>query len=137
LDISASLGYSKLSGTTQLVSGLDDVVLASAAIGLSKTGVFCDSDKLGLVVSMPNHTISGSAAFNLPVSRDMDGNISYENQKLNLVGTGTETDIQAYWTNQFATGNKLNLAVGVRLQPEGNADAPADSIAMLRWNLAF
>ena len=86
---------------------------------------------------MPNHTVNGNAALNIPVSRDIDGNISYQSQSLNLTGTGTEADIQAYWTNKFAEGNKLNLAAGVRLQPDGNADAAPDAVAMLRWNLQF
>ena len=137
LDISASLGYSRLSGVNQLVSSVDDIMLASGAVGFSKTGVFRDADKLGLVVSVPNHTISGSADFNIPVSRDTEGNISYQNQKLNLVGTGTEIDIQAYWTSQFAPGHKLSMAAGMRVQPEGNITAGTDGIAMLRWNLAF
>jgi len=137
LDLSGSIGYSKLNGLNALVSSVDDVVLASAAVGFSKTAVFTEGDKLGLVVSMPNHTVNGSAALNIPVSRDMDGNISYQSQSLNLTGTGTETDIQAYWTNKFAEGNKLNLAAGVRLQPDGNADAAPDAVAMLRWNLQF
>jgi len=137
LDLSGSIGYSKLNGLNALVSSVDDVVLASAAVGFSKTAVFTNGDRLGLVVSMPNHTVNGSAALNIPVSRDMDGNISYQSQSLNLTGTGTETDIQAYWTNRFAEGNKLNLAAGVRLQPDGNADAAPDAVAMLRWNLQF
>jgi len=137
LDLSGSIGYSKLNGLNALVSSVDDVVLASAAVGFSKTAVFTDADKLGLVVSIPNHTVNGSAALNIPVSRDMDGNIGYQSQSLNLTGTGTETDIQAYWTNRFAEGNKLNLAAGVRLQPDGNADAAPDAVAMLRWNLQF
>ena len=136
-DLSGSIGYSRLTGVNQLVSSISDVTLASGAVGISKTSVFGQADRLGMVVSVPNHTISGTAAFNLPVSRDMDGNISYDNQKLNLVGTGTETDIQAYWTNTFREGHKLSVAAGVRLQPEGNASAAPDGIAMLRWNLAF
>ena len=120
-----------------MVSSVDDIMLASGAVGFSKTGVFRDADKLGLVVSVPNHTISGSADFNIPVSRDTEGNISYQNQKLNLVGTGTEIDIQAYWTSQFAPGHKLSMAAGMRVQPEGNITAGTDGIAILRWNLAF
>jgi hypothetical protein len=137
LDLGASLGYSRLTGVNQLVSSISDITLASGSLGFSKTAVFADADQLGMVISIPNHTVSGSAAFNLPVSRDVDGNITYEGQKLNLVGTGTEKDIQAYWTNRFSEGNRLSLAAGVRLQPEGNADAGPDGIAMLRWNLAF
>jgi hypothetical protein len=137
LDLSGSIGYSKLNGLNALVSSVDDVVLASAAVGFSKSAVFTDADQLGLVVSMPNHTVNGTAELNIPVSRDIDGNISYQSQSLNLTGTGTETDIQAYWTNKFAEGNKLNLAAGVRLQPDGNADAAPDAVAMLRWNLQF
>jgi hypothetical protein len=137
LDLSANVGYSRLTGVNQLVSSISDVTLASGAVGFSKTGVFRDADRLGMVISIPNHTVSGSAAFNLPVSRDMDGNISYQDQKLNLVGMGTETDIQAYWTNSFREGHKLSVAAGVRLQPEGNTAAAPDGIAMLRWNLAF
>ena len=121
----------------QLVSSVDDITLASGAVGFSKTAVFKDSDKLGLVVSIPNHTISCSASLNVPVSRDMDGNISYQAENIKLVGTGTETDVQAYWTNTYREGNKLSVTAGVRLQPEGNSTASADGIAMLRWNLAF
>jgi hypothetical protein len=137
LDLSANVGYSRLTGVNQLVSSISDVTLASGAVGFSKTSVFRDADRLGMVISIPNHTVSGSAAFNLPVSRDMDGNISYQDQKLNLVGMGTETDIQAYWTNSFREGHKLSVAAGMRLQPEGNTAAAPDGIAMLRWNLAF
>jgi Subtilase family len=137
LDISASLGYSRLSGVNQLVDSLSDIVLASGAVGLSKSAVFAVNDRLGMVVSMPNHTINGTAALNLPVSRDMDGNITYQSQSLNLVGSGTETDIQAYWTNSVSDSNKLSMAAGLRLQPEGNASAAPDGIALLRWNLAF
>jgi hypothetical protein len=137
LDLSASLGYSRLAGVNQLVNNVDQITLASAAVGFGKSGVFADSDRLGLVVSMPNHTINGSASLLMPVSRDMEGNITYQSQSLNLVGTGTETDIQAYWTNQFSDRNQLSLAAGVRLQPEGDSNAAADGIAMLRWNLKF
>jgi len=137
LDLSASIGYSKLGGTNQLVDNMSQIVLASAAVGFSKSAVFSDSDRLGVVASMPNHTVSGSAVLNVPASRDMDGNITYQSQTLDLVGTGTETDLQAYWTNSFRQGNKLSLAAGVRLQPDGNADAAPDGIAMLRWNLQF
>ena len=137
LDLSASLGYSRLSGVNQLVDHVSDITLASAAVGFSKVGVFAQADRLGLVASLPNHTVSGTAALNVPVSRDMAGNISYQSQALDLVGTGTETDLQAYWTNSFREGNKLSVAAGVRLQPEGNAAAAPDGIAMLRWNLAF
>ena len=99
--------------------------------------MFRAADKIGIVVSIPNHTVSGTAALNVPVSRDMDGNITYQSENLNLVGTSTETDIQAYWTNKFSDTNKLNMSAGVRLKPEGNAAAPADMMAMLRWNLQF
>ena len=137
IDLSASIGYSQLDGLNQLVTSVDRVALASAAIGFSKTNVFRAADKIGIVVSIPNHTVSGTAALNVPVSRDMDGNITYQSENLNLVGTSTETDIQAYWTNKFSDTNKLNMSAGVRLKPEGNAAAPADMMAMLRWNLQF
>ena len=137
LDASGSIGYSRLSGVNSLISSMSDMTLFSAAVGFSRTGVWVENDRLGLVVSLPNHTVNGTAALNMPVSRDMDGNISYQQQKLNLVGTGTETDIQAYWTNSFSQGNKLTVAAGMRLQPEGNAKAAPDGIAMLRWNLQF
>ena len=137
LDLGASLGYSRLTGVNQLVSSITDITLASGSLGISKAAVFTEADQLGMVISIPNHTVSGSAAFDLPVSRDVDGNITYQDQKLNLVGTGTETDIQAYWTNRFSEGHKLSIAAGVRLQPEGNTAAAPDGIAMLRWNLAF
>ena len=116
---------------------MSDVALASGALGFSKTAVFSDTDQLGLVVSLPNHTVSGNAALNVPVSRDIDGNIAYQSEKLSLTGSGTETDIQAYWTNQFSDSNKLSVAAGVRLQPEGDSKASPDGIAMLRWNLRF
>ena len=137
LDLSASFGYSRLNGVNQLVSNMSDVALASGALGFSKTAVFSDTDQLGLVVSLPNHTVSGNAALNVPVSRDIDGNIAYQSEKLSLTGSGTETDIQAYWTNQFSDSNKLSVAAGVRLQPEGDSKASPDGIAMLRWNLRF
>jgi hypothetical protein len=137
LDASGSLGISKLAGVNQLVSGTEPVVLASAALGISKVGVFTESDRLGLVASLPNHSISGSANLSLPVSRDFDGNISYQPQRISLVGTGTETDLQAYWTNSFSERSKLTVAAGLRLQPDGDAKAGTQGIAMLRYNLRF
>jgi subtilisin family serine protease len=137
LDASGSLGISKLAGVNQLVSGTEPVVLASAALGISKVGVFAESDRLGLVASLPNHSISGSANLSLPVSRDFDGNISYQPQRISLVGTGTETDLQAYWTNSFSERSKLTVAAGLRLQPDGDAKAGTQGVAMLRYNLRF
>ena len=137
LDASGSLGISRLSGINALISGVDSVVLASAAVGISKTSVFTDTDRLGVVASLPNHSISGSANLSLPVSRDLDGNISYQQSKISLVGTGTETDLQAYWTNSFGEHSKLTVAAGLRLQPDGDAKAGSQGIAMLRYNLRF
>ena len=137
LDASASIGVSSITGLNELITRTDNVLLASSAVGIGKTGVLYKQDRVGLIASIPNHTITGTASLNTPVSRDFDGNISYESQTVNLTGSGIETDLQAYWTNQIDPHNKVSIAASVRLQPEGDANAAADVIGMMRYSLQF
>lgn len=105
----------------------------AAAIGLSTKDLLRQGDRLGFSVGLPTTVTNGTATMDIPVSRDFDGNISYESQRLDLAGGVNRQDLQAYWRADLGHGSSMGISTAVMLRD----GAVADTLTVATLKLQF
>jgi hypothetical protein len=110
------------------------VVHASAGIAAAKRGVFSKSDRLAIYAGTRPKALSGNATIRLPVSRDVQGNIHYQNVQANLA------DSSIPFRAGVAYGTALPSDFSLLFNLNADFDVPAGSAAgtaSLRLNKQF
>jgi len=78
------------------------------------------AENISLLVSQPVQIKSGSMQINLPIARDMDGNIYYQNNKINLKDE-KEIDLQLVYNKALNKDNSFNFGIVYRDYSENEA----------------
>lgn len=137
LATNASVGSTVISGYSGMVNDVSTLISDSYGLALSKRGVTDDRDSMGIGLQMPLQTLQGHADLNVPVSRDMDGNVAYEQRRISLVGSSRERDIQIWYKRELSQESDVMLMGGLRLQPGGSSTAANDHVVMAGYRLHF
>jgi len=134
----AQMGVSVPSGSPgSLIQSASSVVTQSFNLGIAKDQVFGKQDQAGFVFSQPLRAISGSANFNLPVSRDYFGNVTWSSLTAPLAADGRELDLQGFYRTPVADSASVNLGAMLRLQPDNMRSAAPDGVVMAQFKAKF
>ena len=137
---SATLGLSDLSGIEGgLLSDLGDNVVSDAfALGVLKSGIFDDRDRIGLMFSQPLRIEGGGrGTLTVPTSVNADGSIVSSSERVGLSPSGRELNLQLAYTRELASSLDVTNYALVRTGPGHNADASPDFGVGLRLNWTF
>ena len=136
---SATVGLSDLSGVQGgLLADLDRTTSSAFALGVVKTGVFRDKDRIGLRFSQPIRVEGGAdAELLVPTSVNSDGSIVQSTETISLQPSGRELNLQLAHTQQLANSINLTNYALARSEPGHNADAKPDFGVGVRFNWRF
>jgi len=123
--------------TTSILEGISDIKSTSFALGVSFTDRLYDGDSLTLKIAQPLRAESGSATFDLPVARDIAGNIYRSREAISLSPSGREIDLGVFYDTPYKGNSSLNLGAIYRMQPDHNKYAEPDSVFMVKYRLGF
>ena len=93
--------------------------------GLVQDGIFSKTDKAGFVVSQPLRVSGGNVSVDVPVSRDLLGDIQTSQTTTTAADSGHEMDLQGFYSMHEASGIKFDAGVLLRMQPDNVRTAPA------------
>jgi len=109
----ANFGYTKvnMNSNSSLIKNISDLYTDSFAIGFNynlNNELKNENDNISLLISQPITIESGSMDISLPVARDYDGNIYYNNYNLDLKNE-RELDLQLSYNHKINNDKSLNF----------------------------
>jgi hypothetical protein len=88
------------------------------SIGLVGNDIFRSKDQFGLAFSQPLKVRSGAVDYSLPVGREINGDVRFDRERINLSETGaTERSIEAYYRTKITKNIELGSFVAYRQNP--------------------
>jgi hypothetical protein len=136
VSVGSTAGYSNQ--IASLIDGASVSQTAAWSVGLARSDVLRNGDKLGLTVSMPLRTMSGSMQVTTANAQSQeDGSLSYSTQTLSLIPSGMEKDIELAYARPAAFGGKISAMALIKLEPGHDAQAPAQFGVGMRYQKAF
>ena len=107
LDATAGLGDGGAAGDG-VVRRFEDVRTAGWSLGLTRTGVLDAADRLGVLVGQPLRAFAGTAELDVPVGRDLEGNVLRERSKVGLEPDGRELQLQFAYERTLDDATRLS-----------------------------
>ncbi len=107
------------------------------AFGVTTHSQFRDGDRVGISLGQPLRVRKSNADITLPVGRDMSGNVLQETQRVDLVPTGREINLQLAYTLNDGSQSELASFATLTWQPGHNHSADADSAIGFKWKREF
>lgn len=120
-----------------MVSGMSDLTSTAFRLGATKSGVIEDGDRFAVALSQPLRVSAGTAFLDLPVSRDLDGNVYRSAASQTMAADGRELDLQLGYSRPLGENQSLSAAGMLRLEPDNIKDAAPEGIVMFGYKLAF
>ena len=134
----ATMGYSMIeSNQNSMVSSVKGLTSGNAFAGLTKTSIFNETDRMGLVVSMPMRVNSGTATLNAPTGLDMDGNVNFTAYKVGLTSNAIEFSTQAFYNTELSNSQSLGFGLGARFNAQDLPKNNTEVVGMVRYKMTF
>ena len=134
----ATMGYSMIEANqNSMVSSVKGLTSGNAFAGVTKSGIFNDSDRLGLVVGMPMRVNSGTATLNAPTGLDMDGNVNVTAYKVGLTSSAVEFSTQAFYNTELSNSQSLGFGLGARFNAQDLPKNNTEVVGMVRYKMTF
>ena len=134
----ATIGYSSISAAdNSMVTGIRGLTSGNAYAGVTKTQLFSDNDRFGFVVGVPMRINTGTANVYAPVSRDIDGNVMFDNSSVSLKSNTVEYSTQAFYSTELSNQQSLGFGVGARFNAPDVQNNSRELIGMARYKLRF
>ena len=81
-------------------------------------GLAPSGEQFGLAFSQPLKVRSGAVDYSLPVGREINGDVRFDRERINLSETGaTERSIEAYYRTKITKNIELGSFVAYRQNP--------------------
>jgi hypothetical protein len=137
----AELGRTATAGGGGLVDEMADLWSTSFALGLSARDVARPADRLTFTVLQPLRVERGQAVLDVPVARDLGGNVYRQDVEVELTPTGREIDLELGYglplgSAGFGMG-RLQTALMLRLTPNHDAAAAPELLFGVTYRLSF
>lgn len=133
----ANIGYTMVDDENgSMISDVENLSSANAYVGLTKTGIVADNDRFGLVAGLPLRVNSGTAELEVPVSRDIDGNVSFNKMDVALNSDDIQFSLQGFYTADLDENQSLQFGVGVVFNTSDIVN-DTELVGMARYNLNF
>jgi subtilisin family serine protease len=124
--------------SASMIDGVSASRSAAWSLGLARQDILRDGDKLGLTLSMPLRTTSGTMQMTTAVSQSQeDGALQYATQSVSLRPTGMERDMELAYSTPMRSGGQLSALVQAKFQPGHDAQAPTQLGLGVKYVLSF
>jgi hypothetical protein len=137
----AELGRTATAGGDGLLDEMEDLWSTSFAVGLSARDVVREADQLTFTVLQPLRVEQGEGVLDVPVARDLDGNVYRQDVEVALTPAGREIDLELGYgmpLGQAGFGmGRLQTALMLRLAPNHDAAAPPELLFGVAYRLSF
>lgn len=121
-----------------LIAGTTDSYSAAWSLGLSQSDILKAGDALGLTVSMPMRTMSGSMQVQGAISQNQsDGSLNYGVQNVALAPTGRQHDIELSYRRPLSKTANVTALAQMKLEPGHVASAPTQYGVGLKFTSSF
>ncbi len=108
LEGSYTRGSTRLAGArTGLLSDWGTIETDAMSLGLIKRDLFSDGDAVGLLISQPLRVSKAEATLNVPVGRDLEGNVERRSKRVSVTPSGRELDLQLAYARPIASGGTV------------------------------
>jgi len=88
------------------------------SVGLIGNNIFREQDQFGVAFSQPLKIHSGAVDFSIPTGRDINGDIAFDTERVNLSETGaTERNIEGYYRTMLSKKLELGSFFSYRQNP--------------------
>jgi len=124
-------------GEASLFSELSGVRSSSFSLGVSARDVLREKDRVGVVFSQPLRVDSARASFNMPLARDVNGNVLRYTARENLAPKGRELNLQMFYHTELSPETTASIGLFTRFQPDNRKDAKTDSGLVVRVRHTF
>ncbi len=124
-------------GAASLLSDWSDMTADAYGVGISRTGVFSDTDSLGLLVGQPLRIRAGEATLTAPVGYTLDKTVIQQSGRVSLVPSGREIDLQLAYRASLGPAAGLSTWLMMQTEPGNIADAPPAYGVGLRFQAGF
>lgn len=132
------LSQPDVAGTgASLVTDLSNLRSSAFSLGISGRDVLREKDRLGFVFSQPLRVDGASASFNLPLGRDLAGNVVRHTFRENLAPKGRELNAQLFYHAEVDAATTASVGLFTRFQPDNRADAKTEGGLMMRLRRTF
>jgi len=134
----ATMGYSMIEANqNSMVGSVKGLTSGNAFAGITKTSIFNDNDRMGLVVGMPMRVNSGTATLNAPTGLDMDGNVNFTAYKVGLTSNAVEFSTQAFYNTELSNSQSLGFGLGARFNAQDLPKSNTEVVGMVRYKMTF
>ena len=123
--------------SSSYLSNFTNIVSDSFSIALEKDKILFEKDNLGIAFSQPLRVYKSSANANIPVALEANGNIIYENRRLDLSAEGRELNLEFFYKHQLDLMRDFKIGTLIRFEPENNSEANNEALFMVRYNQNF
>ncbi|MCB2056154.1 MAG: S8 family serine peptidase [Geminicoccaceae bacterium] len=117
----AMVGETEMDGEGALFRDWSTVRSSAVAVGASTRDLVHEGDRWGLMLSQPLRVDRASSRLDVPVSRDLEGNIQRRSERLDLAPRGREIDLQLAYARPLDAD--WHMASWLLLQHEAGHDA--------------
>lgn len=121
-------------GGAGMIKSVSGIQTSEMALGLQwQSG----EHQVGLALSQPAYVEDGTMKWNVPVGRDLEGNVLRESRDMELSPSGRQRDIEIGYSRSI--GNSASWAVNVMhtIDPGHDATAPSDTSAVISAHKLF
>jgi len=132
----AQLGRTDLGGGTGLIGDVEPFWSSAFELGIGAGELLLATDRVGFSVRQPLRVETGSLTLDLPVARDLAGNVQRRRRAVGLAPGGRELDLELSYGVDLG-GGRLQSALMLRLEPNHDASAEPEMLLGLSYRLGF
>jgi hypothetical protein len=134
----ATMGYSMIeSNQNSMVGSVKGLTSGNAFAGVTKSSIFNDTDRMGLVVGVPMRVNSGTATLNAPTGLNIDGNVNFTAYKVGLTSNAVEFSTQAFYNTDIGKDQSLGFGLGARFNAQDLPKSNTEVVGMVRYKMSF
>ena len=135
---SYSEGYSKVAHRDQsLLQNFTALRSNTFGVGVMASDVLRRNDRLGFTASQPLRISSGHVDFNNPYSQRDDGEILFDNERINLNPGGAETAFELFYGHQTRHDATVSVLLMHRDKPSHIADRTDTNAILATYRRGF
>lgn len=117
-----------------MIKGINNMRTSEMSLGLQWAK---DAHQLGFAFSQPSRIESATMTLDVPVGRDLQGNVIRETREMSLSPSGRQRDIEIGYARRFGEAAKVTINVMHSMEPGHDEDADSDTSVVLSLQKAF
>ena len=119
-----------------LLRGVSSLRSNAFSVGIERRAWWRPDDWIGVRISQPLRTESGTADLRLPTGRTKYGEVLYRSQRVDLAPSGRHLQAEAAWRGAFA-GGEMHLSLGLERHAQQDTRRPTGFVGAVQFKRSF